>query len=203
MAFNRITDDEVNAVGVENLEDRPALSASQLKAKFEETAKRLLVPKFNALVDWLNALNIENRTENRGGIRFARIRAEDDVLEVSEDGATWKGTVSAKLVDPSGLVPEQIGAVPDTRTVNGKSLAANIVLEKEDIGLGNVDNTADADKSVNYAASAGTAGSAEYATRSGTADTSGNSLQLAGRNAGVYIRVVSFSDGVLTLESGE
>lgn len=183
MAFNRITDDEVNAVGVERLEDRPALSAAQLKAKFEETAKKLLVPKFNALVDWLNALNLENRTENKGGLRYARLRAADDVLEVSEDGVNWKGTVSAKLVDPTSLVPEQIGAVPDTRTVNGKQLNQNIALTKADIGLGNVDNTADANKRVNYAASAGTAGSASSAT---------NASQLGGVAAASYIRAVSY-----------
>lgn len=41
--------------------------------------------------------------------------------------------------------------VPNTRTVNGKALSSNITLSKSDIGLGNVDNTADASKSVKSA----------------------------------------------------
>ena len=43
------------------------------------------------------------------------------------------------------------GLVPDTRTVNGKALSTNITLTKSDIGLGNVDNTSDANKPVSSA----------------------------------------------------
>lgn len=41
---------------------------------------------------------------------------------------------------------------------------------KSAVGLGNVDNTSDSNKSVKYAASAGSANSASYATKSGSAD---------------------------------
>ena len=47
--------------------------------------------------------------------------------------------------------------VPPSRTVNGKALSSDISLSASDIGLGKVNNTADADKSVKYAASAGSA----------------------------------------------
>ena len=40
------------------------------------------------------------------------------------------------------------GKVDKTTTVNGHALDQNITLDKNDIGLGNVDNTADAEKSV-------------------------------------------------------
>lgn len=46
--------------------------------------------------------------------------------------------------------------VPLTRTVNGKALTSDITLTASDIGLGNVNNTADSAKSVKYATSAGT-----------------------------------------------
>lgn len=39
-------------------------------------------------------------------------------------------------------------AVPNSRTVNGKALVANITLNKTDIGLGNVDNTSDINKPI-------------------------------------------------------
>lgn len=41
-----------------------------------------------------------------------------------------------------------LGGVPTTRTVNGKALSSNINILPIDIGLGNVDNTADMDKPV-------------------------------------------------------
>jgi hypothetical protein len=41
--------------------------------------------------------------------------------------------------------------VPNTRTVNGKALSTDISLDKIDIGLGNVDNTSDADKPISSA----------------------------------------------------
>lgn len=40
------------------------------------------------------------------------------------------------------------GYVPSTRTVAGKPLSANVTLTKADVGLSNVNNTADADKTV-------------------------------------------------------
>lgn len=41
--------------------------------------------------------------------------------------------------------------VPNTRTVAGKALSANVTLAKADVGLGNVDNTADSAKPVSTA----------------------------------------------------
>jgi hypothetical protein len=42
-------------------------------------------------------------------------------------------------------------AVPDTRTVAGKALSGNVTLVKGDVGLGNVDNTADSAKPISTA----------------------------------------------------
>lgn len=55
MAFDKISEEELSRVGVELLDDKPALPANDVKQKFEETAKKLLAPKFNALVDALQA----------------------------------------------------------------------------------------------------------------------------------------------------
>ena len=62
-------------------------------------------------------------------------------------------------------------------TYNG-SAAKNINITKSSIGLGNVDNTADANKSVNYATTAGSATSATTATSatSATNDSDGNAI---------------------------
>lgn len=64
---------------------------------------------------------------------------------------------------------EEVGAVPTSRKVAGKALTGDITLAKADVGLGNVDNTADANKTVK---SAGTCtGNAATATKLATART--------------------------------
>lgn len=58
---------------------------------------------------------------------------------------TNKPTIPATAAD--------VGAVSVTTTVNGHALSANVTVTKTDLGLGNVNNTADASKTVLAAAS--------------------------------------------------
>ena len=55
MSFTTITNAERDSVGATTLPDQPTISASALKAKFDEPAKQLLVPKYNTLVGELEA----------------------------------------------------------------------------------------------------------------------------------------------------
>lgn len=71
------------------------------------------------------------------------------------------------IADISSLQSTLDDKVPSTRKVNGKALSADITLAKGDVGLGNVDNTSDADKSVKSAESANTI---VAVTTSGTGD---------------------------------
>ncbi len=52
----------------------------------------------------------------------------------------------------TGLTSDMSGKVPTTTTVNGHALSANVTVTKSDVGLGNVDNTSDANKPVSTAA---------------------------------------------------
>ena len=63
MAFERISEEELAAVGVEMLDDQPGLAPDAMKAKFEETAKELLAPKYNQLAKQLEA---ETASESLG-----------------------------------------------------------------------------------------------------------------------------------------
>jgi hypothetical protein len=76
---------------------------------------------------------------------------------VGNSAPTSKLTVSGVLESTSGgfKFPDNttqttaaVSGVPLSRTVNAKSLSADIVLTKADIGLGNADNTSDANKPV-------------------------------------------------------
>lgn len=69
--------------------------------------------------------------------------------------------------------------VPNTRTVAGKALSANVTLAKADVGLGSVDNTADSAKPVS------TAQATAIGLKVNTADVAG--LNTVGWNRAVYI----------------
>lgn len=68
------------------------------------------------------------------------------VLVASDVGAatTAQGAKADTAIQPAAIS----GLVPDTRTVAGKPLTADVTLAKGDVGLGNVDNTSDANKPV-------------------------------------------------------
>lgn len=63
------------------------------------------------------------------------------------DGTASTGSETAYAAGDH-VHPTDTSLVPKTTTVNGKALSGNITLDKSDVGLGNVDNTADADKEV-------------------------------------------------------
>lgn len=76
-----------------------------------------------------------------------------DIPETPEDiGAATaaQGTLASTAVQPAALS----SYVPAARTVAGKALSANVTLVKADVGLGNVDNTSDANKPVSTAQAA-------------------------------------------------
>ena len=53
MAFTKIESTDLNGVGVIGLPDQPGLSAAAMQAKFEETARSVIIPKHNGLIDEL------------------------------------------------------------------------------------------------------------------------------------------------------
>ena len=64
----------------------------------------------------------------------------------SQDSYEW-----VKIVFPADITAALSDYVPKTRKVNNKALTGDISLDKSDVGLGNVDNTSDANKPVSAA----------------------------------------------------
>ena len=61
--------------------------------------------------------------------------ADADVLAGVQGNTTKKFSLSAlKTFFLNAITPASIGAVPDSRTVNGKALSSNISLDAEDVG---------------------------------------------------------------------
>lgn len=75
----------------------------------------------------------------------------NSTYSVLADGEQVSGAFAeiAQALDNTSIA--LAGKVPISRTVNGKALDSNITLTKADIGLGNVDNTADKDKPLSTA----------------------------------------------------
>jgi hypothetical protein len=71
------------------------------------------------------------------------------------------------------------GGVPTTRTVNGHALSADVTVTKSDVGLGNADNTSDANKPVSTAAQT----ALNLKLDSGAVDTDGERFSMGFRNA--------------------
>ena len=55
MAFTKIEDADLNGIGVIGLPDTPGLSTAAMQSKFEETARSVIIPKHNGLIDELGA----------------------------------------------------------------------------------------------------------------------------------------------------
>lgn len=84
------------------------------------------------------------------------VKATRDELIAAAPGALdTLNEIAAALGDDANFAATMTtalaGKVPTSRTVNGHALSANVTVTKGDVGLGNVDNTSDANKPVSTA----------------------------------------------------
>lgn len=91
-------------------------------------------------------LSAADKTKLDGVASGATANATDAQLR---DRSTHTGTQAISTV--TSLQATLDAKVPQTRTVNGYALTANVVLVKGDLGLGNVDNTSDLSKPISTA----------------------------------------------------
>lgn len=122
MALAKITEEELAAVGVEQLDDRPVMASAAMKAKFEETAKQLLAPKFNALVE---ALNAATGAEDLGA-QAPKGLSGTNVQEVLEALLAYIKAHEAKKNNPHQVTAAQAGAYTKAETdeqINEKVVA--------------------------------------------------------------------------------
>lgn len=104
-----------------------------------------------------------------------------DQVTVADAGNKLTATNVEDALQELATKVASAGKVDDVQDVNGSSIVTNKIakLTKAAVGLGNVDNTADANKSVKHATSADSATTATSATTAGSAtkatqDASGN-----------------------------
>ena len=97
MAFTKITDEDLQNKGVIGLPDTPGLSTSEMQAKFEQTAREVIVPKFNQLVDDLSNPSAASQLGAAGKNR------------------TVQGHID-NLENPHNVTAEQVGAYTKGQT---------------------------------------------------------------------------------------
>lgn len=97
MAFTKITDEDLQNKGVIGLPDTPGLSTSEMQAKFEQTAREVIVPKLNQLVDDLAAPSAASQIGAAGKNR------------------TVQGHID-NLENPHNVTAEQVGAYTKGQT---------------------------------------------------------------------------------------
>ena len=93
MAFTRITDNDTINKGVIGLPDTPNLSTSEMQAKFEELSNDVIIPKFNNLVDELEA---KSAAGNIGATIPSGINAESENVQAVLNGIAEKAHTHAK-----------------------------------------------------------------------------------------------------------
>ena len=84
---------------------------------------------------------LDDEPNDVGGLSAQELKEKFD-----EAGETIKKYLNETLT--SELDTALAGTVPTTRTVNRHPLSADVIVTKSDVGLGNVENTSDADKPV-------------------------------------------------------
>jgi hypothetical protein len=119
----------------------------------------------------------------------------DDTKLTTEAGYMVFSAGSAASVPWSG-VSGRPSSMPASDVYAWAKAASKPSYSKSEVGLGNVDNTADSAKSVKYATSAGSAGSAGSATKA-TQDSAGQQINTT------YIKSLSVSGRTITFTRGD
>lgn len=133
MAVNKITDADLEGKGVRGQADVPGLSAAEMQAKVEEIVREVAIPKINEIIDgYVSSEKLSQVVLASGSVSSVFGRAGAVTAQTGDYTAEMVGA-AAKIhgarhkkdgADP--ITPEDIGAVPGKKTVNGKKTTYEI-----------------------------------------------------------------------------
>lgn len=126
MAVNKITDADLTGKGVQGQADVPGLTAAEMQAKVEEIVRSVAIPKINEIIDgYVSSETLSQVVLASGSVSSVFGRAGAVAAQTGDYTPEMVGA-AAKIhgerhkkdgADP--VTPEDIGAVPGTKTVNG------------------------------------------------------------------------------------
>ncbi|CUW88211.1 hypothetical protein [Agrobacterium genomosp. 2] len=127
-----------------SIDDR-LLAREALEASFEA----MIAQGIQASLDYIQ-VNVAPQIAN---LQQSISLAQDQIDQIiiggkAPDTLKFGGQLPAYYATAQALSDGLATKVPNTRRVNNKELSADVTLQKGDVGLGNVDNTADADKPI-------------------------------------------------------
>ncbi|MCX6952913.1 MAG: hypothetical protein NTV51_12225 [Verrucomicrobia bacterium] len=91
-----------------------------------------------------------NATTSAAGFMSAADKTKLDGISGTGVAVAW-GDITGPISNQADIAAALAAKVPSTRTVAGKPLSSDVTLVKGDVGLGNVDNTSDANKPISSA----------------------------------------------------
>lgn len=133
MAVNKITEADLAGKGVQGQPDVPGLTAAEMQAKIEEIVRSVAIPKINEIIDgYVSSETLSQVVLASGSVSSVFGRAGAVAAQTGDYTAEMVGA-AAKIhgarhkkggADP--VTPEDIGAVPGKKTVNGKKTTYEI-----------------------------------------------------------------------------
>jgi hypothetical protein len=130
---------------------------SRLRAReaLEANFTALIERGTQASLDYIQATVAPQVARLQDQIVLAQEQIDQIVVDgISPNAAKLGGQLPAYYASAAALSSGLLSRVPVTRTIAGHSLDENITLSRNDVGLGNVNNTADADKPISADAAA-------------------------------------------------
>ena len=191
MAFTKITDEDLLNKGVIGLPDTPGLSTSEMQAKFEQTAREVIIPKFNQLVDDLSNPSAASQIGANGKNRT--VQGHIDNLEnphnvtAAQVGAYTKSPTDAAISERIS----QIGSADMTQAMydpTGKH--QDIFAYADSLGVNTYTHTKTGN--VHHFNGSGTSGRVKM-----TADVeAGDTVMLGGNEVPAYVGTETFADAL-------
>ena len=133
MAVNKITDADLAGKGVQGQPDVPGLTAAEMQAKIEEIVRSVAIPKINEIIDgYVSSETLSQVVLASGSVssvfgRAGAVTAQPGDYTPEQVGAAAKIHGERHKKDGADPVtPEDIGAVPGKKTVNGKKTTYEI-----------------------------------------------------------------------------
>lgn len=191
MAFTKITDGDLQNKGVIGLPDTPGLSTSEMQAKFEQTAREVIVPKFNQLVDDLSKPSAASQIGANGKNRT--VQGHIDNLEnphnvtAEQVGAYTKGQTDKAISDRIS----QIGSADMTQAMyDPTGRQRDIFAYADSRGVSTYKHTKM--DNVHHFSGSGTSGRVKM-----TADVeAGDTVMLGGEEVPAYVGAETFADAL-------
>lgn len=191
MAFTKITDEDLLNKGVIGLPDTPGLSTSEMQAKFEQTAREVIIPMFNQLVDDLSNPSAASQIGANGKNRT--VQGHIDNLEnphnvtAAQVGAYTKGQTDAAISDRIS----QIGSADMTQAMyDPTGRQRDIFAYADSRGVSTYTHTKM--DNVHHFNGSGTSGRAKM-----TADVeAGDTVMLNGEEVPAYVGAETFADAL-------